>query len=79
MLWPEDYHRLKWKFFRVHFQYIMASDRPCAYDYVLLVGGPVAIADWAEKHGELTLGFIQDGMGDGRAPTLAAPASGEGR
>jgi pimeloyl-ACP methyl ester carboxylesterase len=66
MLSPEDYRRLRWKFFRVHFQYIMASDRPCAYDYILLVGGPVAIAEWAKKHHELTLEFILDGMRDGR-------------
>jgi hypothetical protein len=78
MLSPEDYRRLRWKFFRVHFQYIMASDRPCAYDYVLLVGGPMGIAEWAKKHHELTLSFIRDGMRDGRgreAPVneLSAP------
>jgi Alpha/beta hydrolase family len=63
MLSPEDYRRLRWKFFRVHFQYIMASDRPSPYDYILLIGGPVAIADWAKKHQELTLAFIRDGVG----------------
>jgi len=74
MLLPEDYRRIRWKFFRVHFQYLMASDRPCAYDYILLVGGPVAIAEWAKKHKELTLGFIGDGLRGG-AQTLHAPAS----
>jgi hypothetical protein len=80
MLSPEDYRRLRWKFFRVHFQYIMASDRPCPYDYILLVGGPVAIADWAKRHYELTLDFIRDGMRDdaGRAPSLPSTASGGG-
>jgi hypothetical protein len=66
MLSPEDYRRLRWKFFRLHFQYIMASDRPCAYDYILLVGGPVSIAEWAKRHHELTLSFIWDGMRSGR-------------
>jgi hypothetical protein len=61
MLSPEDYRRLRWKFFRVHFQYIMASDRPCAYDYILLIGGPIGIAEWAKRHHELTLSFIRDG------------------
>lgn len=82
MLSPEGYRRLRWKFFRVHFQYIMASERPCPYDYVLLVGGPMAIAEWAKKHSELTLSFIWDGMRDerGRIPSspaaaLSAPAS----
>jgi len=79
MLSPEDYRRLRWKFFRVHFQYIMASVRPCAYDYILLIGGPVAIAEWAKRHHELTLSFILDGIRDGRggAPSLS-PASGGG-
>lgn len=66
MLSHEDYRRVRWKFFRVHFQYLMASDRPCPYDYILLVGGPVSIADWAEKHRELTLSFITDGISGGQ-------------
>jgi hypothetical protein len=66
MLSSEDYRRIRWKFFRVHFQYLMASDRPCPYDYILLIGGPVAIAEWAQKHHELTLSFITDGVRDGR-------------
>lgn len=87
MLSPQNYRRLKWKFFRVHFQYIMASDRPCPYDYILLIGGPVAIAEWAKKHWELTLSFIQDGMRDSQRPassrSFPAPnppqQAGEGR
>jgi len=71
MLSHEDYRRLRWKFFRVHFQYIMASDRPCPYDYVLLVAGPVAIAEWAKRHYELTLSFIWDGTRGRRAPSLS--------
>src|SRR5215470_17902618 len=71
MLSLEDYRRLRWKFFRVHFQYIMASDRPCPYDYVLLVAGPVAIAEWAKRHYELTLSFIWDGTRGRRAPSLS--------
>jgi hypothetical protein len=80
MLSPKDYRRLRWKFFRVHFQYIMAGDRPCPYDYILLIAGPVAIAEWAKKHRELTLAFIRDGIrgGHGRAPSLPSPASGGG-
>ena len=58
MLSLKDYRRLRWKFFRVHFQYIMASDRPSAYDYILLIGGPLAIAEWAKQHEVLPLTFI---------------------
>src|SRR5215472_18145649 len=62
MLSLKDYRRLRWKFFRVHFQYIMAGDRPSPYDYILLIGGPVAIAVWAKQHQELMLAFVQNGM-----------------
>jgi len=66
MLSPDDYRRIRWKFFRMHFQYLLASYRPCPYDYILLVAGPAAIAEWAEKHDKLTLSFITDGIRDDR-------------
>src|SRR5215468_6780275 len=75
MLLPEDYRRIRWKFSRLHFQYIMASDRPCSYDYILLIGGPVAIAEWAKKHPELTLEFIRNGMRDGRDRASSLPSA----
>ena len=75
MLLPEDYRRIRWRFFRLHFQYIMASDRPCSYDYILLIGGPVAIAEWAKKHHELTLEFIRNGMRDGRDRASSLPSA----
>jgi pimeloyl-ACP methyl ester carboxylesterase len=71
MLSPPDYRRLRWKFFRVHFQYIMASDRPSPYDYILLIGGPVPIAEWAKQHQELTLAFIRNGCVAASAATTS--------
>ena len=59
MVSPAEYRRLRWSFFRMHFQYIMAGDRQTAHDYVLLVGGPMALADWARRH---DLAVIRDGM-----------------
>jgi pimeloyl-ACP methyl ester carboxylesterase len=52
------YQRLRWNFFRMHFQYINAGDRPTAHDYMLLIAGPVALVDWARHHEQLTLEFI---------------------
>ncbi|MGD0026902.1 MAG: hypothetical protein ABSC37_20160, partial [Xanthobacteraceae bacterium] len=67
MISPEDYGRFRWNHFRVHFQYIMAGDRPAPYDYILLVGGPVAIAEWPKRDRELMVAFIQNGTsGDER-------------
>ena len=64
MISPEDYGRFRWNHFRVHFQYIMAGDRPAPYDYILLVGGPMAIAEWPKRHRELMVAFIQDEKSD---------------
>jgi len=58
MVSPAYYQRLRWNFFRMHFQYISAGDRPTAHDYMLLIAGPVALADWARDHEQLTLEFI---------------------
>jgi len=58
MVSPAHYQRLRWNFFRMHFQYINAGDRPTAHDYMLLIAGPVALADWARHHEQLTLEFV---------------------
>jgi pimeloyl-ACP methyl ester carboxylesterase len=44
---PERYQRLRWNFFRMHFQFIMANDRPVWYDYFMMVCGPMSLADRA--------------------------------
>jgi hypothetical protein len=60
MIAPDDYNRFRWNHFRVHYQYIMAGDRPAHYDYVLLVGGPRAIAEWPQRDRELMAAFLQE-------------------
>ena len=42
---PENYNRFRWKFFRVHFQFVMANDRPHAYDFYMIVCGPVPLKE----------------------------------
>ena len=44
---PRQYKRLRWNFFRMHFQFIMANDVPAHYDYFMIVCGPTALADQA--------------------------------
>jgi pimeloyl-ACP methyl ester carboxylesterase len=44
---PKHYNRFRWKFFRVHFQFVMANERPHAYDFFMIVRGPVGLADRA--------------------------------
>jgi hypothetical protein len=40
---PEHYERFRWKFFRVHFQFVMANERAHAYDFFMIVCGPVPL------------------------------------
>jgi hypothetical protein len=42
---PEHYARFRWKFFRVHFQFVMANERPHPYDFFMIVCGPVPLKE----------------------------------
>ena len=42
---PARYNRFRWQFFRVHFQFVMANERPHAYDFYMIVCGPVSLSD----------------------------------
>lgn len=37
---PERWKELRWRFFRLHFQYLCAFDRPRDYDYFQITAGP---------------------------------------
>ncbi len=45
MFSAEDYAEVKKDIFRVHFQYLMAGDRPTDYDYFELTAGPAFLRD----------------------------------
>ncbi len=42
---PETWKALRWRFFRLHFQYLCAFDRPKDYDYFQITAGPITLAD----------------------------------
>lgn len=42
---PETWARLRWRFFRLHFQYLCAFDRPGDYDYFRITAGPETLRD----------------------------------
>lgn len=42
---PETWKTLRWRFFRLHFQYLCAFDRPGDYDYFALTAGPQRLGD----------------------------------
>ena len=41
---PERWKALRWRFFRLHFQYLCAFDRPRDYDYFHITAGPQTLA-----------------------------------
>lgn len=41
---PERWAALRWRFFRLHFQYLCAFDRPRDYDYFRITAGPQTLA-----------------------------------
>ena len=61
MLSPEFYRKLRWKFFRLHFQFIMANQKRAPYDYFMLIGGPVPIMEWAKRQREVVAEFSPEG------------------
>ncbi|MGL4281098.1 MAG: hypothetical protein ACRCS0_12075 [Albidovulum sp.] len=42
---PARWRKLRWRFFRLHFQYLCAFDRPGDYDYFRITAGPLTLAD----------------------------------
>ena len=40
---PERWRELRWRFFRLHFQYLSAFDRPGDYDYFQITAGPLTL------------------------------------
>ena len=42
---PARWRALRWRFFRLHFQYLCAFDRPGDYDYFQITAGAVTLAD----------------------------------
>jgi len=61
MVSPEFYRRLRTNFFRLHYQFILGSDRRAVYDYVMLTCGPAPIVEWAKHPHETLTSFAEDG------------------
>ncbi len=72
MLAPGVYARLRWNFFRMHFQFIMAGDRRAPYEYFMLVCGPVPAAEWVTHGADLVKAFAPDGTFARVSPPPAA-------
>ena len=45
LLAPETYEAATWNVFRMHFQYLMASDREAVHDYLSVTTDPMRFLD----------------------------------
>lgn len=48
---PARWKALRWRFFRLHFQYLCAFDRPGDYDYFRITAGPLTLARRYQSRG----------------------------
>ncbi len=39
----DHYETFRWQFFKVHFQFVMANEQPDAYDFFMIVCGPIPL------------------------------------
>ena len=67
---PQFYNRMRWNFFRMHFQFIMAGDQRAPYDYFMLVCGPVGFAEWARDPDAALARFAADASLASRAENV---------
>ena len=76
MLSADFYRRIRFNYFRLHFQFVMANDQRAPYDYFMLVGGPVPVVTWATDPSAVLTAFDADaGLADDRLPASAATAA----
>ncbi|MGE9010415.1 hypothetical protein ACO2JO_17650 [Leptospira interrogans] len=40
----DNYETFRWQFFKVHFQFVMANEQPDAYDFFMIVCGPIPLS-----------------------------------
>ncbi len=76
MLSRRFYWRIRFNFFRLHYQFIMASDRRAPYDYFMLLCAPVPVAAWARDPNGVLAAFAADG---GFAPDARPPATADAK
>ncbi|MCJ8142707.1 hypothetical protein MKI84_07230 [Ancylobacter sp. A5.8] len=45
MLTPEKLRKLRWSTMRIHYQFMLANERPASYDYFMFALGPIRFSD----------------------------------
>lgn len=60
MIAPEIFAKVRFNYWRMHYQYIMSNDRRAAYDYYMFICGPAPFMDWAAQDGSACDAFAPD-------------------
>ena len=68
MMEPEAYERRKFRYMRLHYQFVMGNERRASYDYVMLIGGPAPFAELAALPGGVLDAYGDDGAYRKRTP-----------
>lgn len=61
MIAPEVFAKVRFNYWRMHYQYIMSNDRRASYDYYMFLCGPAPFADWAAQDGSASARFDAEG------------------
>ena len=75
MLEPESYRRVRRNLYRLHCQFVSGNQRRAAYDYFMLVCGPLPV----ERQARLPEGAASEIDDNGRLQHAAVPSAGPGR
>lgn len=62
MIAPDVFKRVRFNYWRMHYQYIMSNDRRAPYDYYMFLCGPAPFADWVAQDGRACEAFDTDGL-----------------
>jgi len=68
---PKHYRSFRWQFFRVHFQFVMANERPHGYDFFMIVCGPIGLIDRA-RNPDQTLAALRADQATAPRPSAGA-------
>lgn len=49
MISPNVFEKVRFNYWRMHYQYIMSNDRRASYDYYMFICGPAPLALWAAR------------------------------
>jgi len=74
MVEEHTYKRFHLNFLRIHRQALMGNERRYFYDYYMLTGGPIPLAERVEHPEEAVAAFAADGSLCDPGQTVAAPA-----